>query len=228
MKINFELPSFFDLPPVTKTLIFVIGTVYLLGLFFAPMEEWFFDNLALYPLYQNTVWADNFQLWQPFTSQFIHSSFIKVSMCVFLLWTFGTAVEKTLGSTFYAIFFFVCSLGSAFTYLFITPYPFDIVYGSGGFCMATFIAYAWLNPNRRVFFVFPPMHLSAKGVAVAIFIITILLGLLANNEIAASPTLGEMVTGLICMYVWRLWFRNHSSFDDYDYEEDDYERYMIK
>lgn len=220
--------TYFDLPPVTKTLIFIIGSVYLLGLFFAPFQDWMFDNLALYPLNQNTVWADNFQLWQPFTFMFVNSNFVFVGVDVYLLWMFGTAVEKTMGSTFYAIFFFVCSLGSAFTYLFITPYPIDIIYGSGGFCMATFIAYAWLNPDSRILLVFPPMNHSAKWTAVVIFIITILLGLLPNSEIAAGATLGCMVTGLICMYVWRLWYRKHSSFDDYNYEEDDYERYMIK
>ena len=220
--------TYFDLPPVTKTLIFIIGSVYLLGLFFAPFQDWMFDNLALYPLNQNTVWADNFQLWQPFTCMFVNSNFVLVGVDVYLLWTFGSAVEKTMGSTFFAIFFFVCGLGSAFTYLFIDPYPFSFIYGCGGFCMATFIAFAWLNPNRRILLVFPPMNHSAKWAAVVVFIITILLGLLPNSEIAAWPTLGTMVTGLICMYVWRWWYRKHSSFDDYNYEEEDYERYIIK
>ena len=84
--------TYFDLPPVTKTLIFIIGSVYLLGLFFAPFQDWMFDNLALYPLNQNTVWADNFQLWQPFTFMFVNSNFVFVGVDVYLLWMFGTAV----------------------------------------------------------------------------------------------------------------------------------------
>lgn len=96
--------------------------------------------------------------------------------------------------------------------------------------MATFIAYALLYPNSKIFLFFPPVLLSAKWAAVVVFIITILLGLLPNSEMAAWPTLGTMVTSLICMYVWSLWYRyrNRSSFDDYDDEADDYESYEIK
>lgn len=225
------MKTYFDLPPVTKTLIFVIGTVYLLGLFSAPLNDWMFDNLVLFSPNDMFV-GDHFQLWQPFTFMFVDSSIVSVGVDVFLLWTFGTKVEKTLGSTFFAIFVFVCGLGIAFSLFiinnFFALYHTRFIYGCGGFCMATFIAFAWLNPNRRILLVFPPMNHSARWAAVVVFIITILLGLLPDSEIAAWPTLGTMVTGLICMYVWRLWYRKHSSFDDYNYEEEDYERYMIK
>ena len=223
------MKTYFNLPPVTKTLIFVISTFYLLGLFFAPLKEWMFENLALFS--PNDIYIGNyFQLWQPFTHMFINLNILYVGVSVFLLWTFGSAVEKTLGSTFFAIFFFVCCLGSAFTLFVIGPYQLRILYGSGGFCMATFIAYALLYPNSKIFLFFPPLLLSAKWAAVVVFIITILLGLLPNSEMAAWPTLGTMVTSLICMYVWSLWYRyrNRSSFDDYDDEADDYESYEIK
>ena len=232
-KSYYIMKTYFDLPPVTKTLIFVIGTVYLLGLFFAPLKEWMFENLALFSPFQSFPFLGNhFRLWQPFTFMFVDSSIVSVGVDVFLLWTFGTKVEKTLGSTFFAIFVFVCGLGTAFS-LFIINHFFGLyhtrfIYGCGGFCMATFIAFAWLNPDHRILLVFPPMNHSAKWTAVIVFIITILLGLLPNSEIAAWPTLGTMVTGLICMYVWRLWYRYCSSFDDYDDEADDYESYEIK
>ena len=45
-KSYFIMKTYFDLPPVTKTLIFVIGTVYLLGLFSAPLHDWMFANLC--------------------------------------------------------------------------------------------------------------------------------------------------------------------------------------
>lgn len=56
--------------------------------------------------------SEDFGIWQPITSMFMHNSFPHIAMNMFALITFGSILENVLGTKKFLILYFVSGLGS--------------------------------------------------------------------------------------------------------------------
>ena len=57
-----------------------------------------------------------FRIWQPVTYLFMHGGFWHLFFNMFCLLMFGSALERTIGSKKYLIFYFVAGLGAVLTH----------------------------------------------------------------------------------------------------------------
>src|SRR6185312_9841958 len=102
-------------PVVTFTLMGLCTAVYLITLAVHlsgasdETEEWIYENLWLIP--EVSHW------WTYLTSQFVHGGFFHLAGNMIYLFLFGACVEDMIGRLRFSIFYLVCGLGAAITYL---------------------------------------------------------------------------------------------------------------
>jgi len=92
--------------------------------------------------------------WQLFTYMFVHSNFTHILFNMIALFFFGVAVEKTIGSTEFLVFYLVTGLGagifSFFAYIAAGSYM-VILLGASGAVFGVLLAYAVLFPHSTIY-----------------------------------------------------------------------------
>ena len=129
-----------------KTLVSINFLIFLLQSI-AKSESLFFPLFGLVPKF---VWSD-LMLWQPATYIFFHGSIWHVLINMFVLWMFGTELERLWGKKHFVKFYFYTGIGSGlvtllFNYESITP-----VVGASGSVYGVLLAYGLTYPNRKVY-----------------------------------------------------------------------------
>lgn len=240
---KFTLPA----PPVTKTLMIVICTIFFLRLLIEPVQDFLDCYCALHvpyylsdgPLYQREFLHNEFfKPWQIITSLFMVANYLSLIVDMLLLWVFGSLLERTLGSKFFALFFLACGIVGSLTQIFVHAFfiPIDgylCFAGCSGVCMATFIAFAILFPKSHVYLLVPPIRLTAKWAAIILFFFTLFLAMFTKLNITEWGTIGSMSASPLCLYIWSLWYRRHRCYEAAtcehdDCEHDDYEEYEME
>ena len=110
-------------------------------------ENLFFPLFGLVP---KLVWSE-FMIWQPFTYIFFHGGVWHVLINMFVLWMFGSELERLWGKNRFLRFFFITGVGSGIiTMLFSLQSTVPIV-GASGAVYGVLLAYGLTYPNRRVY-----------------------------------------------------------------------------
>ena len=110
-------------------------------------ENLFFPLFGLVP---KLVWSE-FMIWQPFTYIFFHGGIWHVLINMFVLWMFGSELERLWGKNRFLRFFFITGVGSGIiTMLFSLQSTVPIV-GASGAVYGVLLAYGLTYPNRRVY-----------------------------------------------------------------------------
>ena len=235
---KFTLPA----PPVTKTLMIVISTIFFLRLLIEPFQDFLVRYCALHvpyylsdgPLYQGEfLHNDYFKPWQIITSLFIEVDALSLIVGMLLLWVFGSLLERTLGSKFFALFFLACGIVYSLTQIFVHAFfiPLDDYFcfaGCSRVCIATFIAFAILFPKSHVYLLIPPIRLTAKWAAIILFFFTLFFAMFTKLNITEWGTIGSMISSPLCIYIWSLWYRRSHRDEFEDYESDGYEYYEMR
>ncbi|MBD3582473.1 rhomboid family intramembrane serine protease [Flavobacterium sp. D33] len=96
-----------QITPVVKQLL-ILNVIFFLG---AQAVAPAYDFLSLH-----YIQSDQFQLWQPFTYQFMHAAFPRIEHIVFNmfgLYMFGSTLEQLWGPKKFLFFYISCGLGAA-------------------------------------------------------------------------------------------------------------------
>jgi len=96
-----------NIPPITKTLIITNVLLFLLTLLLE--NSGIRLELILGAFFPG---SPNFHLHQTITHMFMHGGFTHILFNMIALWSFGSAIEITLGTKKYAIFYFICGIES--------------------------------------------------------------------------------------------------------------------
>jgi membrane associated rhomboid family serine protease len=139
-------------------------------------------------------------LYQPLTYMFLHGSIGHIFFNMFALWMFGTEIEYSWGSKFFARFYFLAGLAGAFLTLAVNssqPYP---IIGASAAIYGILVAYWIMFPNRYlyIYFLFPiKVKWAIPGM--------MLLGFLFSaGNIAHMAHLGGAVFGFLYLKMdWR-------------------------
>ncbi|PUB35670.1 membrane associated rhomboid family serine protease [Elizabethkingia sp. YR214] len=95
------------IPPITKTLLIVNVLLFVATFLLKPIGIDLGVILgAFFP------GSPNFQFYQVITHMFMHDGYMHIIFNMIALWSFGSAIEMTLGPKKYAIFYFVCGIGA--------------------------------------------------------------------------------------------------------------------
>ena len=110
-------------------------------------ETMFFSNFGLVP---KLAWSQ-LKIWQPFTYMFFHGDIWHVLINMFVLWMFGSELERAWGKKNFLRFYFITGVGSGLgTMLFGLQSMVPIV-GASGAIYGVLLAYGVMFPNRTVY-----------------------------------------------------------------------------
>lgn len=181
--------------PVVLNLVIINALVYLVQFLFDGPDEKISRVIALFP-YQTPF----FEPYQLVTHMFAHGGFFHLFFNMFVLWMFGSLLEKVWGSKKFLIFYFVCGIAAGVTHLALENVP---AVGASGAIMGLFAAYAYLFPNTELI-IFPiPVPIKAKY-AIALMAAYDLFGGVypSGSNIAHFAHLGGLVMGLLLVIYW--------------------------
>ena len=137
-------PSLFT--DAIKTLISINFAIFILQSI-SSSEIMFFSNFGLVP---KLVWSQ-LKIWQPFTYMFFHGDIWHVLINMFVLWMFGSELERAWGKKNFLHFYFITGVGSGLgTMLFGLQSTIPIV-GASGAIYGVLLAYGVMFPNRTVY-----------------------------------------------------------------------------
>jgi membrane associated rhomboid family serine protease len=182
--------------PIVLNLVIINALVFFVQYMFDGPEEIISRKIALFP-YR----SPEFEPYQLVTHMFAHGGFFHLFFNMFVLWMFGTLLEKAWGPKKFLIFYMACGLAAGIAHLAMENVP---AVGASGAIMGLFAAFAYLFPNTELI-IFPiPVPVKAKY-AVAIMAAIDLFGGVhpaAGGNIAHFAHLGGLVMGFILVLIW--------------------------
>ena len=110
-------------------------------------EMMFFSNFGLVP---KLVWSQ-LKIWQPFTYMFFHGDIWHVLINMFVLWMFGSELERVWGKKNFLRFYFVTGVGSGLGTMIFGLQSMTPVVGASGAVYGVLLAYGFIFPNRTVY-----------------------------------------------------------------------------
>ena len=120
--------------------IFLLQTV-------ARTEGLFFPLFGLVP---KLVWSE-FMIWQPFTYLFFHGGIWHLLINMFVLWMFGSELERLWGKEHFLKFYFVTGVGAGLVTMIIGLNSMTPIVGASGAVYGVLLAYGLTYPNRTVY-----------------------------------------------------------------------------
>ncbi len=181
--------------PVVLNLIIINALVYFIQFMFDGPGELISRKIALFPYN-----SPEFEPYQLVTHMFAHGGFFHLFFNMFVLWMFGTMLERSWGPKRFLIFYMACGLAAGVAHLLLQNVP---AVGASGAIMGLFAAFAYLFPNTELI-IFPiPVPIKAKY-AVAIMAAFDLFGGVypSGSNIAHFAHLGGLVMGFILVLIW--------------------------
>jgi membrane associated rhomboid family serine protease len=189
-------------PSAIKWLLIINAALFLLPrLAFAEMRP-FYEMLGLVP---GHIWSD-FYLWQLVTYMFLHGSMWHILMNMFILWMFGSELERTWGSREFLRFYFVSGIGAGLINVALAALrPATVwipIIGASGAIYGILVAYAMLFPERYVYvyFLFP---VKVKYLVIFMVVVEFLSTYQADGVAHFAHLGGALVGFLYLRYSWR-------------------------
>ncbi len=179
----------------------------------SPVSLLIIINILVY-LFTNNQWSihqhfgissTNFKIWQPFTYMFLHGGIAHLFFNMFLLWMFGSRLEKIWGPIKFTSYYLITGIGAG---ILIYIFSDAVTIGASGAIMAILFAYGYIFPNQMLFLWFVPM--KAK------YAILILIFIEISQELARNPVdnishighLGGMLIGFIYLKFGHYFLKN--------------------
>ena len=181
--------------PVVLNLIIINVLVFFIQMMFDGQEEQITAKIALFP-YDSPY----FKPYQLVTHMFAHGGFLHLFFNMFVLWMFGTMLERAWGPKRFFIFYFACGLAAGVAQLLLTNAP---AVGASGAIMGLFAAFAYLFPNTELI-IFPfPVPVKAKYAVAIMAAIDLFSGIApGGSNIAHFAHLGGLLMGFILVIIW--------------------------
>jgi len=110
-------------------------------------EMLFFDLFGLVP---KSVWSEK-RIWQPVTYMFFHGGVWHVLINMFVLWMFGSELERLWGKPKFLRFYFITGVGSGLVTMLFDIQSTTPIVGASGAVYGVLLAYGLTYPNRTVY-----------------------------------------------------------------------------
>jgi membrane associated rhomboid family serine protease len=184
-------------PPVVKLLLLANTAVYLLMLLAK------IDLAGLFGLVPRLVWSQFF-LWQLVTYMFLHGGFWHILMNMFVLWMFGSDLERDWGSREFMKYYFLCGIGAGVFNTILQPNSLIPIIGASGAIYGLLAAFAVMYPDRLVYiyFLFP---VRVKYMVIFLAAMEFFLSMTGSQvTVAHFAHLGGMLVGFLYLKAdWR-------------------------
>jgi membrane associated rhomboid family serine protease len=196
--------------PVIRILLFANIGVFLLQQMAADA---LFTHFALWPIgqyYFSGLGRVGFEPWQIITTAFLHdpNNLAHIAFNMFALWSFGTMVERAVGSTRFGWLYLASVVSASVVQLLVVTATADEgavpTVGASGGVFGVLLAFAFLFPNQRLI-IFPiPIPLKAWVLVAVYAAIELTMGVLGTmSGVAHFAHLGGMLgAGATLLYWW--------------------------
>ncbi|MBA7484210.1 hypothetical protein ES707_19734 [subsurface metagenome] len=134
------------------------------GLIIVNLAIWILVTLTgtdrlLFPVFglvPRLVWS-RLTVWQPITYMFLHADFWHVALNMFVLWMFGSELEREWGRASFLRYYFITGVGAGLVTVLFSLNSTIPVIGASGAIYGVLLAYGLAYPNREVYlyFMFP-------------------------------------------------------------------------
>ena len=176
--------------------------------------EYLFPRIII-PLFalNPQVVVSRFFIWQFVTYMFLHSRIDHIGWNMFLLWMFGSEIERMWGPKAFLKYYLITGIGAGIIHVIFSG---SSAIGASGAIMGVLVAFALMFPDRRVMLLFPPILLPAKILVLIYAGIDILIGVSGSPDgIAHFAHLGGALVGYLYLkYDWR-WSALKKRFEDW-------------
>jgi membrane associated rhomboid family serine protease len=168
-------------------------------------------NFALWPLGDYPVRGSQmevgFEVWQLFTSAFLHGSLTHLLLNMFALWMFGRDVELVLGTRGYLSLYAAAVLTGSLAQLVVVSMSDGAVYptvGASGGVFGILLAFGMFFPHRTVMPLFPPIPMPARVFVLLYAGLELANGVLGTQQgVAHFAHLGGMVGAFLILRLGR-------------------------
>ena len=143
-------------------------------------------------------------LWTPFSYIFIHFSLSHLFGNMLMLYFFGPDVERVLGTRQFVRFYLLC--GAAGVMANFAPVPPDYsflsaisVVGASGATLGVLVAFAFVDPDRRVFLFPIPVPLTSRALVIIIIVLNLMTAVGGGGTTSVATHFGGMAVGYLYM-----------------------------
>jgi membrane associated rhomboid family serine protease len=195
--------------PVIRILVFANIGVFLLQ---QMAVDALFTHFALWPLGQYSVGGGGhvgFELWQLVTSAFLHApkNIAHIAFNMFALWSFGTMVERAVGSRRFAWLYLASVLSASLVQLLVVTATADQgavpTVGASGGVFGVLLAFAFLFPHQRLILFPIPIPMKAWVLVAGYAVIELTSGVLGTMQgVAHFAHLGGMLGAGVTLFYW--------------------------
>ncbi|MCK2183962.1 rhomboid family intramembrane serine protease [Halomonas getboli] len=146
--------------------------------------------------------AGEFHLWQLLSYAFLHGSLFHLAINMFVLWMFGSPLERDWGSQRFARYYVLCVLGAAAAQLLVVSTgAYAPTVGASGGVYALLLAFGLRYPNQYILLLIPPIPMKAKYFVVFIGLVELWSGIAGTRQgVAHFAHLAGMLVGLVLIW----------------------------
>lgn len=142
-------------------------------------------------------------VWTPFTYMFLHSGLSHLFFNMLMLYFFGPEVETLLGTRQFTIFYITCGvlgvLANFVPILLFGSNPNVFVVGASGATIGILVAFAIIEPDRKIFLFPIPVPVNARILVIFILVMNIVAALNPGNATSVATHFGGMATAFAYM-----------------------------
>lgn len=145
-------------------------------------------------------------VWTPFTYMFLHGGLMHLFGNMLMLFFFGPQVERVLGSMQFLRFYLLCGVLGVLVNFFpiVLPSwnPGIMVVGASGATLGVLVAFAMIEPDRRVFLFPIPIPVTARLLVIFIIAMNLISAVGGGTGTSVATHFGGMGVAYIYMK-WR-------------------------
>ena len=169
-------------------MIFVVYSIILLCvLVFVFQDYWIVENFAMV---SGLFFSEP---WRAVTSMFLHGSLTHILFNMFVLFMFGSVLEKRVGTSWFLLVYFISGICGSFGFELLSE-PGILAVGASGAIYGVMGALVVLAPKMTIYFYGIPMPMYIAGI---VYAVVELLFLGRADNIAHSAHLLGLVGGFI-------------------------------
>ena len=188
------------LTPMVKSLLTINIIVFLLEYITGGTAMLYFFGLV--PRYI----VQRYYIWQFVTYMFLHGGLWHLFLNMFILWMFGSEIERYWGSRAFLKYYFITGVGAGVLSWLTALSSYTPTIGASGAIYGILVAYGMMFPNRPVYLYFL-LPIKAKHFVIFLVIMELMASRgQASSGIAHFAHLGGMLFGFLYLKRERLTF----------------------
>ena len=183
-------------------------------------ERLFFELFGLVP---KQIWSQ-FMIWQPVTYLFFHGGIWHVLINMFVLWMFGSELERLWGKQHFLKYYFITGIGSGIITTMFSLHSTTPVVGASGAVFGVLLAYGITYPNRIVY-LYGIIPIKSILFVIGIGVIAFISSFNGTTQISHITHLAGMAIGYIMLkrrWQWKdIWFSIHKKTLEYQIQREE-------